>query len=460
MKQGIEMTTVLESAPDHAPARERRRWHHVALACIVALALALYVWGIGRTDLRNVFFSIGVRSMSTSFTNFLFGAWDPAGVMTLDKPPMAFWPQVLSVKVFGFHGWALVLPQVIEGGLAVFLLHRTVRRWAGENVALLAALLLAFTPITVVISRTNNTDTLLMLWCVAAAYGLMRAVQPETSDRSARLWLMQAALWTGCAFTTKMLAGWLIVPAIALAYLVGRKSSWPRRIVDLLCGTAVLAVSSLWWVLLTTFWPGTKPFEAGSTTGSTWNLVFVQNGWDRIVGMHEAAAPSGGGGNIGGGGFSPAAANVVTIGKAIGAAFNGGDLGLSRIFGRTVGGQITWLLPFALFVLVAVAVNLVVGWRRAGVYPQIRAAGFTMWAVWIVVTGLLFSYQQGTYHAYYPRWRPPSPPSWPRGFSGCGDTAGTQVRCGCCFRSGSPVPASGRGFWSPGIPITSAGCAM
>src|SRR3712207_7520042 len=42
--------------------------------------------------------------------------------------------------------------------------------WAGENAALIAALVLALTPITVVTNRTNNTDTMLVFTLVAAAY--------------------------------------------------------------------------------------------------------------------------------------------------------------------------------------------------------------------------------------------------------------------------------------------------
>jgi 4-amino-4-deoxy-L-arabinose transferase-like glycosyltransferase len=309
---------------------------------IVALALVLYAWGINTADLRNTFFSIAVRSMSKSFQGFVFGSFDTAGIMAIDKPPMAFWPQVVSVWIFGYHSWSLVLPQVLEGAAAVFLLHRTVRRWAGENVALLAALILALTPITVVINRTNNTDTLLVLWCVAAAYATVRAIDPQASPRSARLWLMQAALWVGCAFTTKMLAGWLVLPSLVLAYLIGRRAGWARRTFDLLWAAGVLAVSSLWWVTLTTLWPGDKPYTAGSADGTTWNLIFVQNGIRRIVGVSESASSGQGGHQT----LSPAAANVVTIGKAIGAAFNGGALGLSAFSAGSSAGRSPGCCPW------------------------------------------------------------------------------------------------------------------
>src|SRR5947207_4069358 len=121
--------------------------------------------------------------MEENLTYFLFGSFDPVGVVTVDKQPMAFWPMVVSAAIFGYHGWSVLLPQVIEGVAAVFLLHRTVRRWAGENVALLAALVLALTPVTVAINRNSNPDTAMVLLLVAAAYAFTRSVEPATSRR-------------------------------------------------------------------------------------------------------------------------------------------------------------------------------------------------------------------------------------------------------------------------------------
>ena len=58
---------------------------------------------------------------------FFFGGLDPSGSITLDKLPGAFWPDAVSVWLFGPHTWAAALPHVIEGVLTVWLLHRIVR---------------------------------------------------------------------------------------------------------------------------------------------------------------------------------------------------------------------------------------------------------------------------------------------------------------------------------------------
>ena len=105
------------------------RW--LALAAIAALAGLLYGWAIGQDPLEY-YYAAADRSMSMSWHDFIFGAFDPAGTITMDKLPGAFWLQALSVRAFGPHTWAIVLPQVIEGILAVLVLYRAVRRLAGQ----------------------------------------------------------------------------------------------------------------------------------------------------------------------------------------------------------------------------------------------------------------------------------------------------------------------------------------
>lgn len=348
-----------------------------ALGATMLLAALLYGWALGSLGWANSFYSAAVKSMGRSWTNFLFGAYDPAGVITVDKPPAALWPQVVSTKIFGLHGWAVVLPQLLEGVAAVFVLHRTVRRWAGEGAGLIAALVLTLTPITVAINRDNNPDTLLVLTLVSAAYALTRALQ-ASSDRSALLWLSGSGFLIGAGFLTKMLAAWMVVPAFAAAWLVGASGPFLTKLWRLLTAGAVLAVSSLWWVVMVALWPGDRPYIGGSDDGSAWNLVIGYNGLGRVFGEN------GSGGGFGGG-----------------ISF-GGAAGLGRLFNDQVGGQISWLLPLCVVAL-CVAVTVVVV-RRRGTGPTgepLAAAGWILWGTWLVVCGLVFAKQEGTFHPYY-----------------------------------------------------------
>ncbi|MFF4658514.1 ArnT family glycosyltransferase [Streptomyces sp. NPDC001381] len=347
-----------------------------ALGAVLVLAAVLYGWALDSLGWGNSYYSAAVKSMGKSWTYFLFGSFDPAGVITVDKPPAALWPQVISSKIFGMHGWALILPQVLEGVAAVLVLHRTVRRWAGEGAALIAALVLTLTPITVAINRDNNPDTLLVLLLVSAAYALTRALRAE--GRATTWWLCASGFLIGCGFLTKMLAAWMVIPAFAVAWLVGGSCPWIPRVRRLLGAGAILAASSLWWVALVALWPGDRPYIGGSEDGSAWDLVIGYNGLGRVFGSSDGA-PQGMGGA--GGGF-------------------GGRSGPGRLFSEQLGGQISWLLPVcALAVAVAVAVL-----RRRGRLPDsavLPASGWLLWGTWLVVCGAVFSAQKGIFHPYY-----------------------------------------------------------
>ena len=147
----------------------------LALTAIAALAGLLYAWAMGQ-DTLEYYYAAADRSMSVSWHDFIFGAFDPAGTITVDKLPGALWFQALSVRAFGLHTWAIILPQVIEGILTVLVLYRAVTRLAGPAAGLIAALVLAVSPATVALDRENISDSLLVLLLVLAANAVSGAI--------------------------------------------------------------------------------------------------------------------------------------------------------------------------------------------------------------------------------------------------------------------------------------------
>src|SRR4051794_41914056 len=79
-----------------------------------------------------------------------------------------------------------------------------------------------------------------------------------------------------------------------------------------------------------------------------------------------------------------------------------GATGLTRMSNAEIRGQISWLLPSALILLV-------VGLWARGRMPRTdaRRAAYIVWGGWLLVTGLTFSLMAGVFHAYYTI--PPSP---------------------------------------------------
>ncbi len=353
-------------------------WSRPALLVLLIGTGLLYTWNLSASGNANSFYAAAVKSGSESWKAWFFGSLDSANSITVDKPPASLWVMGLSARLFGFNSWSLLVPQALEGGAAVGLLYATVKRWSGPTAGLVAGAILALTPAAVLMFRFDNPDALLVLLMVGAAYAVTRAL-----EKAGTRWLLLAGALVGFAFLTKMMQGFLVLPAFALVYLIAAPTTLGRRIVQVLAAGVAVVVAAGWWVLAVGLWPASaRPYIGGSTNNSVLNLVFGYNGLGRLFGSDGSA----GGGGFGGGGFG---------GGAAGSSF-GGPAGLNRLFSSEMGNEISWLLPAALVALVGGL------WatRRAPRTDPVRA-GLILWGGWLIVTGLVFSYMEGTIHPYY-----------------------------------------------------------
>ena len=245
--------------PWRSPA-DQPGWARPALLAIAAVAAVAYGWGMAGASVEP-FYGAAARSMSESWHDFIFGAFDPAGTVTVDKLPGALWLQALSLRVFGFRIWALVLPQVVEGVLTILVLYRAVRRLAGPAAGLTAAVVLAVTPITVLLSRGNVSDSLLILLLVLAADATSAALLTGSLGQ-----LLLAGAWVGLAFQAKMIQAWLALPALAAAYLLAAPAARLRtRCAHVALAGLVAAVVSLSWMTAVSLVPSQdRPYVDGS----------------------------------------------------------------------------------------------------------------------------------------------------------------------------------------------------
>ncbi|MGX6600574.1 glycosyltransferase family 39 protein [Micromonosporaceae bacterium Da 78-11] len=386
MTQTIESTPV----PTVEPAEPRRRtWERPALWALLAATAVLYLWNLSASGWGNDFYAAAAQAGSQSWKAWLFASLDSGNAITVDKPPAALWVMGLSARIFGVNSWAMLAPQALMGVGSVALLYATVRRWSGPAAGLLAGAVLALTPVAVVMFRFDNPDALLVLLMTGAAYATVRAV--ETASWK---WLALAGVLLGFGFLTKMLQAFLVLPGFALVYLVAAPTGLARRVRDLLISGLALVLSGGWFVLLVSLWPASsRPYIAGSTNNSLWQLAIGYNGLGRILG---GEGNGGGGGAPGGGGPGGGAPGG---GGGFGGGGNtmfGGEPGIGRMFGSSFGLEISWLLPTALVALVAL---LAVSWRTPRT-DRVRAAAL-LWGSWTVVTALTFSFMSGTVHPYY-----------------------------------------------------------
>ena len=93
---------------------------------ILVLAAFLYSWNIWEAGNANDYYTAAITSMIQSWHNFWYGAFDPAGFITVDKPPVALWFMAISAKIFGVHGWSVVLPSILFGIGSVALIYNMI----------------------------------------------------------------------------------------------------------------------------------------------------------------------------------------------------------------------------------------------------------------------------------------------------------------------------------------------
>ncbi len=357
-------------------------WARPALLAIAAVAALSYAWGMNGAALAS-FYGAAARSMSASWHDFFFGAFDPAGTVTVDKLPGALWPQALSLRIFGFHVWAAVLPQVIEGALTVLVLFRAVRRVAGPVAGIVAAAALAASPVTVALNRGNVSDSLLILLTVLAADATCAAL---VSGRVRSL--LVAGVWVGLAFQAKMGQAWLILPALAAAYLLAAPAPRLReRALHVAMAGVVTVVVSLSWMTVVSLVPrGDRPYVDGTQNDSVFSQVFDYNG---IARLHHGASVAGAG---------HTAAFLRRRAQGAGSANNVAEHvapSWHRLLDGIYGRDIAWLLPAALIALAGVLLTR----RRTGRSDPLRAAAL-LWATWLAILWVAFS--DGIYlHSYY-----------------------------------------------------------
>ncbi len=261
------------------------RW--LALALITALAGALRLVDLGAVRL-DPFYDAAVRSMGISWHNFFFGAYEPGGSVSIDKPPVDLWLQVASVKLFGWSSTSLKLPEALAGTASVPLLYAAVRRPFGVLAGLVAALALAVLPIEVITARSDTMDAVMMLLLVGALLALVRACETGST-----VWLLAAAAALGVAFNVKLLESIVALPGLFVLACLGlpgaaegqQQTPRGRRAWQLAAAAGMYAVVALLWLSSTLLFPAhERPYAIGSTNGSAWNAAFIFNGTERLSG--------------------------------------------------------------------------------------------------------------------------------------------------------------------------------
>lgn len=267
---------------------------NIALALITVLSAILNLGNLSIEGTANAYYAAAVKSMTVSFKNFFFVAFDPAGFVTIDKPPLGFWLQAISAKIFGYSGWSILLPQALAGVISVVLIYIIVKRSFGSAAGLISALCLAVTPVFVAVSRNNSVDNTLVMVLLLACLALSAA-----AEKGKFKYLILSLALVGVGFNVKMLQAYMIAPALYITYLLTTSVSFKKRIIHLAAGTAVLIAVSLSWALVVDSIPASsRPYVDSSTNNTVMELITGHNGIERL--SLSSNSNNGGGGAPGG----------------------------------------------------------------------------------------------------------------------------------------------------------------
>ncbi|MFC4184377.1 glycosyltransferase family 39 protein [Saccharococcus thermophilus] len=416
------------------------------LLAIVLISIFLCFYHIGNAG-SNVYYTAAAKSMTENWKAFFFAALDPEGFITVDKPPVALWFQALSVAIFGLSDWSVLLPEALAGVGSTLLIYFIVKPFAGKVAARWSSLIFACTPVFVAVARTNNMDAILIFTLLAATWALMRAVREQRVS-----WLFVSFALVGVGFNIKMLQAYLVLPAFYLFYWLAGKGSWKQRVWHLAAATVVVLAVSLSYAAIVDAIPKDKrPYIGSSQTNSVLNLAIGYNGIDRLLGynainrlfvhhemehlagatgpdgeqaMHGDIEFQGGNGqmdhsdnqyslsslsahhhgplhvstNLNGertigsfhpnGGHYPGGKGKVGRGET-------GKPGVFRLFHQQLAGQISWLLPFVLFVAIGLFASIR---RQRAITPLHRFVLF--WFAWLIPMAVFFSVAL-FFHRYY-----------------------------------------------------------
>jgi 4-amino-4-deoxy-L-arabinose transferase-like glycosyltransferase len=393
-----------------------------AILLIIALLSAfLNLFNIWKDQYANSYYTAAVTSMLQSLHNFFFASFDPAGFVTVDKPPVAFWVQTIFAKIFGVHGWSVILPQALAGVGSVFLIYALVKPTFGRTAARFASLIFACTPIAVAVSRTNNIDSLLVFTLLLATWMLFRGIRNQKLP-----WVLGAFAMIGIGFNMKMLQAYMVLPAFYLFYLLAYKKEWRRKLGVLAVSTILMvAISASWAVVVDSIPKDNRPYIGSSQTNSVLELAFGYNGISRLTGMNKGGQGPVGMSNrpfvnqdgdrmrnqqmnpwgmIPPEGIAPNGNNVHSPLSGFrgggpqgqgGGAFGTGQPGPLRLFQKELSGQISWLLPFVAFS----CVGLLAGIRRRKALTS-KQLETLFWLAWLL-PGMVFFSVAGFFHHYY-----------------------------------------------------------
>ncbi|MCR4944471.1 MAG: glycosyltransferase family 39 protein [Clostridium sp.] len=382
----------------------------IILICIVSFFLNFYA--ITNYGYGNEYYASAVLSMTKNFKNFFFVSFDPSGMVSVDKPPLGLWIQAISVLIFGYKGWALLLPQALSGTISCLLIYILTKKYFNKTSALISSLIFAITPIVVAVSRNNTIDMQLILVLLIAILFLFKSI-----EENKLIYLIIAGIFIGLGFNIKMLQAYMVVPAFVLTYLIFTKEKFSKKFINGIIATIIMVTISLSWAIAVQLYPSSnRPYVDSTSNNSVFELIVGHNGIERILGRNNGNSNSAKNENSEMGSIpykeskisEESLYNAPSKQDSKKTARTGsvsddyiGTASPLRLWIPSIYGQISWLLTMVFASIISLTKKLK---TKAS---TMKDAAIIFWEIYFFTMFIFFSFA-GFYHRYYLSMMAPS----------------------------------------------------
>ena len=362
----------------------KEKWHLLLITIIAILSFFLNFYAISNYGYGNEYYAAAILSMTKSFKNFFFVSFDPSGMVSVDKPPLGLWIQAISVLIFGYKGWALILPQALASTASCIMIYILVQKYFSKISAIISSFIFAITPIVVAVSRNNTMDMQLVFVLLLAAYFLFKSI-----EKNKPRYLIIAGILIGLGFNIKMLQAYMVVPAFAIIYLIFSKQKFSKRLFTGILTTVIMLAVSLSWAIIVEFYPSSdRPYVDSSSNNSIFELIIDHNGTERILGRDNSSSSQ----------KQEIKNNEDSQGKN--STHNSpnddyiGNASPFRLWITNIYGQISWLLIMTL-------ASIIISIKKIKVTESsMKEVTYIFWEICFFTMFIFFSFA-GFYHRYY-----------------------------------------------------------
>lgn len=222
-------------------------------ALFPVLLIAVAVWFIAGNQLWPLLHPDEGRYVGVALEMLHAKDWSTPllnGMPYFHKPPLFYWLTAASMAVFGENEFAARLVPALAGLLMVAGLFAFLRRFVHPGRALIAALILAITPLMFGAAHYANLDLLVAAMISTTILCGATAVLLDQQGEGGGQWVLAMYLFAGLGFLAKGLIGFVLPGGVLLFWLLAERRYVSIRLLLRPSGVALFLLVTLPWLYL------------------------------------------------------------------------------------------------------------------------------------------------------------------------------------------------------------------